>query len=1035
MDNAHNDNVHYCRSDETQASQLIANVLRGGTKVVEKLAAQPVEREHNVAAPSDSNVRAPLPQIHFYGLAETQSQSDEIPGAAKSSLKPNETKRDTPAHPVSKPNSRDGKNKGERARPVVPPENASSRGDKQKRPLPNKEPAVPPRTLHAPRELRGLKRGQQKPLARQRSLSPSSDDSFAGPLPHTIREKRYMETSKNFQIPLSELGRSQDSCIEEDPDDFPASSSPVVPMYASLPQNRRSEPPGARPFPRGEILVVGTPSEPSQGSSLSALSQSSEASQPDKTSQDSEIFDGPHAQPQSFDQDFKPYTQAPPPPVRRNIYASDDDEVPVATQLSSPRYASTEPSSPYGRGDSTEVATQVATQVVEETTQPADGVPETGRLVTYPVESDIPQPPQTTPQQSTNAPKGLLSMVNPAKTWRFRGLQPRQRDVTLTEVQDSQLADEAALADLARRYNEAYSRTHTSHHATTDEPVRNRGNDGPHDVSDMDIVPDSEATQLINNPVSPVRANQTLIEPNVTEPAERQLDEGDEDSDEPLANRTLARNDSGQKMPPPVLPPLDTVPKLPPGIAAAIGLVPPSGSWETGVVPSSNPHLDHPMKARPDPKKSRSNDKSRATTPVVIPTGSSSHSHERQTPANAVPADGANSDSGCETEAADDDQMEVESIDELPTVASSRKRKRNVSSNLKGPISRSSTKTTKSNTPATRPSKRAKAGSVLRNGPTPTRVFALWKQDGHFYPGVVYRRDDRAITQYTINFDDGTSDVVEVSKMRICRLKQGDHVLINSSERAQVIDDTEGADLDTDIAVEMNRGGVRCRVPVQDIRIAARSITSQWKDRVVQGDDIVPVISKSIKTPTPSKHSLASVESIKGTRNLLANTGFVVSLSPGNQSRNQDKDRLVSSIKGNGGIVLEDWDSIFSMDGRLSAAGKRWVLDAEDVTSSRRDIDRVFLLSDDAHRTPKYLIALALGVPCLSLDWLEKVIAEVREQSLRLPQIVDSFNPRGRATSLGHHSFFLQATVNKPSCACPNLWISSGATVHSNFMR
>ena len=38
---------------------------------------------------------------------------------------------------------------------------------------------------------------------------------------------------------------------------------------------------------------------------------------------------------------------------------------------------------------------------------------------------------------------------------------------------------------------------------------------------------------------------------------------------------------------------------------------------------------------------------------------------------------------------------------------------------------------------------------------------------------------------------------------------------------------------------------------------------------------------------------------------------------------------------------------------------------------------RYFVLSDDHCRTHKYLLGLALAIPCVSYDWIEKCIEQV----------------------------------------------------------
>jgi len=119
-----------------------------------------------------------------------------------------------------------------------------------------------------------------------------------------------------------------------------------------------------------------------------------------------------------------------------------------------------------------------------------------------------------------------------------------------------------------------------------------------------------------------------------------------------------------------------------------------------------------------------------------------------------------------------------------------------------------------------------------------------------------------------------------------------------------------------------------------------------------------------------------SATSNKGGRGKALNrTGLVVTLSPGNKNWEKIRENVMLAIKNNGGTVIEDWSCIFPMDGIHSNSNKRWVAVADDVQWVPKDgIQRVFLLADDANQKPKFLIALALGIPCLSFDWLHATV-------------------------------------------------------------
>lgn len=75
--------------------------------------------------------------------------------------------------------------------------------------------------------------------------------------------------------------------------------------------------------------------------------------------------------------------------------------------------------------------------------------------------------------------------------------------------------------------------------------------------------------------------------------------------------------------------------------------------------------------------------------------------------------------------------------------------------------------------------------------------------------------------------------------------------------------------------------------------------------------------------------------------------------------------------------MVSDWSTIFELDAEHS--GKRWTAGREHVSYAKgaSDIRHVFLLADEANQKPKFLIALALGIPCVSITWLLDSILEV----------------------------------------------------------
>ncbi|KAG8217701.1 hypothetical protein J3R82DRAFT_5857 [Butyriboletus roseoflavus] len=307
---------------------------------------------------------------------------------------------------------------------------------------------------------------------------------------------------------------------------------------------------------------------------------------------------------------------------------------------------------------------------------------------------------------------------------------------------------------------------------------------------------------------------------------------------------------------------------------------------------------------------------------------------------------------------------------------SRKKRRRNEDVNPTRGMSKASTSTRnkRSETPAiaTRSVKKLRSEVSSTRGLTvepATQVFALWKQDGHYYSGVIHSRGLK--NKHLVKFDDGTEDEVELKNIRRRELLVGDRVItIQDNVKGVVSDVSHGS-----LKLEIDNGQAVATVQVgfDDIRIANRTIQSQWKERMIVAENIVTVVKPKPRIDTtPSKQSVTSTTSSKVQRQLVK-TGFVVTINPRNEDPMQTKDEAMCAINRHGGLVIEDWSSVFTMEGKHSQSNKRWIATPQDFRwRSEVNLDRVFLLSDDAHQKPKFLLALALGIPCLSFEWLTR---------------------------------------------------------------
>ncbi|KAF8136560.1 hypothetical protein EV363DRAFT_1157573 [Boletus edulis] len=374
--------------------------------------------------------------------------------------------------------------------------------------------------------------------------------------------------------------------------------------------------------------------------------------------------------------------------------------------------------------------------------------------------------------------------------------------------------------------------------------------------------------------------------------------------------------------------------------------------------------------------------------PATKPVAGKKRSHKSDTESSKGSSHSTEDESAIHPKAQKEEEEETESADDHDSPppppprpdTSRKKRRRTEDPNPIRGVSKASTSTRnkRSETPAvvTRSVKRLRSGVSSTRGLTaepPTRIFALWKQDGHYYSGIVYSRGLK--NKYLIKFDDGTEDEVELKNMRRRELLVGDRVITMLDGVKCVVGNVSHADSQGWFILEIDDGEVVStrQVGFPDVRIANRTIQSQWKQRTIVSEDIVTVIRPKPPTDaTPSKESVISTTSGKAQREFLK-TGFVVTINPKNGEPVQMKDVAMRAIKQHGGFVIEDWSSVFTMEGKHSQSNKRWIAMPQDFRwKSEINLDRVFLLSDDAHQKPKFLLALALGIPCISFEWLTK---------------------------------------------------------------
>jgi DNA repair protein Crb2 Tudor domain/BRCA1 C Terminus (BRCT) domain len=326
------------------------------------------------------------------------------------------------------------------------------------------------------------------------------------------------------------------------------------------------------------------------------------------------------------------------------------------------------------------------------------------------------------------------------------------------------------------------------------------------------------------------------------------------------------------------------------------------------------------------------------------------------------------------TEPADDLPMEaMDTVDDVPPPWDSK-----VPSNHKGlaPVAlRTATYKSVPRATSKTPSIATTARALKRNNyhPMATRVFALWKQAAAYFSGIVYERVKQS-DRFKINFDDGDEDVIDVKNLRRLELRVGDRVSIIESQEKATIANVDRQQRGFVTVQLVDDPTTEFEVEVLGIKIQSRAVGSQWGDRAINTDEIVTLMS-TLKTETPT--SLRNSSSNLNKKKVLTKVGIVVTMSVGSD-REKERELTMRIIKANGGTVLDDWSDIVALAGEHSANKKRWVITSDNIAMEMKfDIQQVFLVSDAANTKPRFLTALALGIPCLSVEWLRHLSSGV----------------------------------------------------------
>ena len=300
-----------------------------------------------------------------------------------------------------------------------------------------------------------------------------------------------------------------------------------------------------------------------------------------------------------------------------------------------------------------------------------------------------------------------------------------------------------------------------------------------------------------------------------------------------------------------------------------------------------------------------------------------------------------------------------------------------------------------------------KAGAADANSMPFTRVFALWRDDHYLYPGTITEVVGRSCK---ILFDDDSEATVKFHDLRRCELKQGDMVRYRGDEvdaETQALEGDlmvlrvergpEGKDYFGELAQDDTVVGTKVVADFAEqeklkkkerLAVAAICIqpefTKKLDDRMLTEDEIAQL---SGLDPTAVLRSVP-VKSVKVVRNppanataanLFAGFGFIVTRvvydKPASADASTSSEKITTMsereielekvafdrrLVKNGATII-DVDDLFTVDTHDPSH-----LVAKFASTKFAKLHTILLLADRPSTTPKYMVALALGIPCVS---------------------------------------------------------------------
>jgi hypothetical protein len=278
----------------------------------------------------------------------------------------------------------------------------------------------------------------------------------------------------------------------------------------------------------------------------------------------------------------------------------------------------------------------------------------------------------------------------------------------------------------------------------------------------------------------------------------------------------------------------------------------------------------------------------------------------------------------------------------------------------KGARSRSSSHTTSASTTkeatTTERSTPLTEGSEHSEPDLPDRpwVLACW------YPNWFIGRV-RGISRgkYDVDYEDGTHSLVAVDRVRRGVLEIGDKVKSEDHKGMEltVVEEWNGDERGVKVK------GQTERLKLSRVYIRQAVIKADFQNRIIAPQDL----GFDYTPPTAPRPLMnASTKSISTTSDIFAGKiFFITSTSSASAANKNNQKDATTQITRNGGKFVEKWYELFDLP--QSGFG-----------STLASTSAPFLIQEtsQASLTPKALVSLAKGIPCLSMAYVQDVIAD-----------------------------------------------------------